>query len=142
MPRLVAAARLHRRQNAHYARMIPAFLQHFLDPILLAETFSAPYKFDLHDIIGREALHVLPKRLAHSLGPLGVVEDSDLVLVKVVGHPTGVAPSWYRPLDDDPVIAGKNSDDLIPVPLRQKFDAHCGIVTDFPVWFRLCRVRA
>src|ERR1051325_1813292 len=84
MPRLVAAARLHRRQNAHYARMIPAFLQHFLGPILLPETFSAPYKFDLHGIIGREALHVLPKRLAHSLGPLGVVEDSDLVLVKVM----------------------------------------------------------
>src|SRR5271169_799655 len=121
--------------------MIPAFAQNLLDSILLAKTLFAPYKFDLDGVIGGESLHVLAKRLAQRLRPLGVVEDPDLVLVKVVGHPAGVTPPGYGPLDDDPVVAGENPRDLVLVPLRQKFDAHSGIVANFPVWFRLCRVR-
>jgi hypothetical protein len=47
-----------------------------------------------------------------------------------------------RALDDDPVITGRNPSDFVFVPLCQEFDAYSGIVTDFPVWFRLCGVRS
>jgi hypothetical protein len=30
------------------------------------------------------------------------------VLVKIVGHPRRITPPRYRPLDDDPVVAGEN----------------------------------
>jgi hypothetical protein len=43
--------------------------------------------------------------------------------------------------NDDPVVAGKNRIDLSLVPFRLQFDAHSGIVTGFPVWLQLCRVR-
>jgi hypothetical protein len=33
-------------------------------------------------------------------------------------------------LDDDPVVAGQGPGDLGRVPIRQQFDAHCGIITN------------
>src|SRR5438128_106542 len=141
VPRLIAAAWLHGGKNANHARLFAAFRQDLLDPILLAETLLAPHELDLDAVVGRDTLHVLPKRLPQRLGPLGVVEDPDLVFVKIVGHPAGVAPARHCPLDDDPVVAAENPSDLVFVPFRQQFDAHGGIVTDFPVWFRLRRVR-
>jgi hypothetical protein len=67
---------------------------------------------------------------AQRFGPLGVVEDADLVRVEVVGHATGVAPLRRRPLKDDPVVAGENASDLALVALCQEFHAHPGIITD------------
>jgi hypothetical protein len=117
MPGLVAAARLHSRKNAHCARMLPALGQNRFHPILLPETLSAPHKFDLDPVIGRDSLHVFAKRLAQWLGPLWVVENSDLVLVNVVSHPAGIAPPRYGLLDDDPVVAAENPSDLIFIPV-------------------------
>ena len=64
VPWFVAAARLHRRQNAHYTRMLPALLHDRFHPIFLPETLPAPHKLDLDSGIGGDALHVLAKRLA------------------------------------------------------------------------------
>ena len=92
VPRLVRPARLHRRQNAHQPGLFPALVQHFFDPLLLAELLLASNELDLHPVFGGDTLHVLSNGIPQRLGPLGVVEDADLVLVKVVGHPLGVAP--------------------------------------------------
>src|SRR5262249_34913554 len=95
-----------------------------------AELLLTSNKFDLDSVRGGDTLHVLPNGVAQRLCPLRVVENADLVLVEVVRHALGVAPLWNRPLDDDPVVAGKNASDLALVPLGQEFDAHSGIITD------------
>src|SRR5262249_46736285 len=130
MPRLVATTGLHRGQNAHQSRLFSTLVQHLFDPFLLAELLLTSNKFDLDSVFVSDTLHVLPNGLAQRLCPLRVVENADLVLVEVVRHALGVAPLWNRPLDDDPVVAGKNASDLALVPLGQEFDAHSGIITD------------
>src|ERR1039457_4623138 len=113
MPGLVAAARLHSRKNAHHAGMLAALLQKLFDPVFLPKALLSAHKLDRHPLFGGDPLHVCPQRLAQRLGPLGVIEDPELVLVEVVGHPAGVTPAGHRPLDDDPVVAGENPSDLI-----------------------------
>jgi hypothetical protein len=81
----------------------------------------------------------LAQLISQRLGPLWVIEDPQLALVKIVGHPAGATPARYRALNEDPVIAGKNAHDLVFVPFGQQLDAHSG--NAFPVWFRLRRVR-
>src|SRR5215471_12222086 len=130
MPRLVATTGLHRGQNAHQSRLFSTLVQHLFDPFLLAELLLTSNKFDLDSVFVSDTLHVLPNGLAQRLCPLRVVENADLVLVEAVRHALGVAPLWNRPLDDDPVVAGKNASDLALVPLGQEFDAHSGIITD------------
>jgi hypothetical protein len=97
--------------------MLSPLVQYLFDAVFLAEAVPAPHKLDLHSILDGDALHVGPKLVAHRLGPLGVVEHPDLMLVKEAGHPGRVTPPRYRSLDDNPVIAAENSGDLIPVPL-------------------------
>lgn len=118
MPGLVAAARLHRPQNADYAGLFAALHQDFLDPIFLPETLPAAHELNLDGVVGRDTFHVLAQRLAQRLGPLGIVEDPDAVGVKIACDPAGVAPTRHRPLDNDPVVARQNPGDLILIPLR------------------------
>jgi hypothetical protein len=98
--------------------LFAAFPQDFLDSIFLAELFGAPHELDLDGVIGGNLLHVLTQRVAQRLGPLWVVKDPDLMDVIVVGHPTGVTPPRDGPLNNNPVVAGEDSCDLIFVPLR------------------------
>jgi hypothetical protein len=111
--------------------VLPSLLQDLLDPVFFAKALPAAHKLDLHSILRGDALQVLAKLLSQRLGPLWVIEDPQLVLVKIVGHPAGVTPARYRALNEDPVIAGKNARDLIFVPCGQQFDAHSGIVMHF-----------
>src|ERR1700722_14850661 len=141
MPGFVAPAGLHGGQDTHHAGMLAAFLQNRLHPVFFPKALLAPDELDLHPIFGSDSLHVFAQAIAQRFGPLRVIENPDPLLVEVCGHPAGITPPWHRTLDDDPVITGKNSSDFVFAPLRQEFDAHSGIVTDFPVWFRLCRVR-
>src|SRR5208283_43331 len=119
------------RQNAHHSRVLPSFLQDLHDPVFFAKALPAAHKLDLQSILRGDSLHVLAKLVSQRLGPLWVIEDAQLVLVKIVGHPAGVTPAWYRALNEDPVIAGKNAHDLVFVPFGQQLDAHSGIVTHF-----------
>src|SRR5712691_10756749 len=130
MPRFVGAAGLHYRQNAHQSRLFPTLLQHLLDPLLLAKLLLASNKLDFHAVFGSDALHVFPNGVSQRLCPPGVVEDADLVLIKIVRHALGVAPLRKRLLDDDPAVAGEHTGDLALVPFCQEFDAHSGIITD------------
>src|SRR6516165_7921963 len=90
--------------------------------LLLTELLFAANEHDLRPAFGGDPLHVLPNGIAQRLSPLGVVENADLVLVKVVGHAFGIAPLRH------PVIAGENASDLALVPLGQQLYAHSGII--------------
>src|SRR5215469_1872769 len=98
--------------------------------LLLTELLLAANEHNLHPVFGRDLLHVLPDGIAQWLRPFGVVENADLVLVKVVRHAFGVAPLRQCPLHDDPVIAAENASNLALVPLGQEFNAHSGIISD------------
>ena len=98
--------------------------------LLLTELLLAANEHNLYPVFGRHSLHVLPDGIAQWLRPLGVVENADVVLVKVVRHTFGVAPLRQCPLHDDPVIAGENASNLALVPLGQEFNAHSGIISD------------
>src|SRR5215470_13480482 len=98
--------------------------------LLLTELLLAANEHNLHPVFGRDLLHVLPDGIAQWLRPFGVVENADLVLVKVVRHAFGVAPLRQCPLHDDPVIAAENASNLALVPLDQEFNAHSGIISD------------
>ena len=117
MPWLVAPTWLHGGENTHHARLFSALLQNLLDPVFLAQAFPAAHELDLDPVFGGDTLHVCAQRLAQRLGPLRVVEDPDLVLVEVFGHPAGIAPPRYRALNNDPVVTGENPSDLVFVPL-------------------------
>src|SRR5215831_10439657 len=98
---------------------------------LLAEFLLAPYKYDLHLVLGGYPLHVLPDRITQWLGPFGVVENADPMLVAVVRHALCVAPLRYCSLHDDPVVTGKNASNPALVPFRQKLNAHLSIIPAF-----------
>ena len=128
MPRLVAAAGFHRRQDTHDSGLFPSLVQHWSHMLLLTELLFAANEHDLRPVCGGDPLHVLPNGIAQRLSPFGVVENADLVLVAVVRHAFGIAPLRQRALDDDPVIAGENASDLALVPLGQQLHAHSGII--------------
>src|SRR6266699_3679621 len=44
-----------------------------------------------------------------AVGPLRIVEDPNLVRVKIARHPRRVTPPGYRALDDDPVVTGEQA---------------------------------
>ena len=64
VPRLIAATRLHRRQDTNHARLLAALLQYLLDPLFLAKLLGAPHELDPDGIIGGNLLHVLAQRIA------------------------------------------------------------------------------
>src|SRR6516164_9622353 len=129
MPRLVAAAGFHRRQDTHDSGLFPSLVQHWSHMLLLTELLFAANEHDLRPVCGSDPLHVLPNGIAQRLSPLGVVENADLVLVKVVRHAFGITPLRQRALDDDPVIAGEDASDLALVPVCQPWHAHSGILS-------------
>ncbi len=60
-----------------------------LHPVFLANTALAQ-EVDLDPVFGRQSFGVLPKRVPERLGELRVVEDPNLPLVQLRGHPLGV----------------------------------------------------
>jgi len=105
MPRLVAAAGLHGRQDPHDSGLFPSLVQHWSDLLLWTELLVAAKEHDLRPVSGRAPLQVLSDDIAPWLCPLGVVENADLVLVNVVRDAFGITPLRQRALDDDPVIS-------------------------------------
>src|SRR4051812_20203804 len=97
MPGLIAAARLHRRQNAHQPRRLASLLQNLFHPLLFAKAPLAAHELDLDFALGSQTFHVLPNGIPQRLRPFGVVENAELVLVEnnlsCRSHNTISAPS-------------------------------------------------
>ena len=79
MPRLVAAAGFHRRQDTHDSGLFPSLVQHWSHMLLLTELLLAANEHDLRPVSGGDPLPVLSDDTAPWLCPLGVVENADLV---------------------------------------------------------------
>src|SRR5262249_35906517 len=63
VPGLVGATRLHGREDAHQARVIPPLREDFLDPIFFAEILFAD-EHDLQTVLGGESFGVLSQGVA------------------------------------------------------------------------------
>jgi hypothetical protein len=107
--------------------MVAALGQHRLDPVFLPHVAFAQ-ELDLDPVLSRQSLGILAQRVAKRLGELGIVEDPDLSLVQIRGHPLGKADLRQRAEQQEPVPAGKHPRDLRRVAFRQQRQAHSGII--------------
>ena len=120
VPRLIAVAHLHRRDDVHQARMRPARRQNLGHDIFLTDIV-------LRDVLNRNAGRggQRCRRLAHPVaqrrGKLrGIIKDPDTARLEYFGHPLGEARSRQRAGDDNAVVARQNPGEPIMVPIRQK----------------------
>src|SRR5262245_4124991 len=117
VPRLVATARLHGREDVHQARMIAPLLHPLGNYVLLAYMGFADV-LDAHPSSSGQLLRSHPHLVAKLKGKLRIIENADPACIEKPRHPLGVAGLWYRAADQDPVIARQNPSQVISVPLR------------------------
>ena len=108
VPWLVCRAGLHRREDAHQSRVLSAFLQQFLHPVLFAEVPLAD-EFDFNTRPGCHLLGVLPNPVAERLGELWIVEDPDLSFKQQRCHPSGETDSRQCAENQHPVKTAQHS---------------------------------
>src|SRR5215469_9233243 len=118
VPRLVAVAGFHCRDDMHQAGMIAAVGKHLGDDVLLAD-------MALGNVLdgyaggtgqcGSAGAHPIPQRFSKSR----IVEDPDLPSREKCRHSLRIADPRQGARDDDPVIAGEHASEALAVPLRQ-----------------------
>ena len=123
VPRLIGAARLHRRKHVNQARMIAAILQDFPHPLFLAEVVFSD-ELDLQPGLGGKSFSVFPNLVTKRLRPFGIIENPDTVGVEKTGHALGVANTGNGPGDDNAVPAGKNPCDFIRMSSKKQIHGH------------------
>jgi len=116
VPRLVCRAGLHRREDAHQSRVLSAFLQQFLHPVLFTEVPLAD-EFDFDTRPGCHLPGVLPDPVAERLGELRIVEDPDFSFKQKRRHPSGETDSRQCAENQHPVKAAQHSRYLCGVSL-------------------------
>ena len=144
VPRLVAIARLHRRDHMHQARVRPASRQNLGHHVFLTD-------IALGDVLdGNAGSGGQPRRrLAHPVaqrrGKLRrIVEHPDAARVENPGHPFGEARSRQCAGDDDPVVARQNSSEPFTIPIRKQprhVPLRSAASVNLPLWLRLRRLR-
>ncbi len=98
--------------------MIPPLGQDLLDAVFVADIALAE-KLDLDSVVGRQPLGILAKLVAERLGEFRIVEDPNLALVQIRGHPSGIADLWQGAEQQDAVPTTQYSGDLVAVISRQ-----------------------
>jgi hypothetical protein len=71
------------------------------------------------------------KLLSEFIGPLVKIENSHLMPMEEGGHPVSITPHWNSALDDEAIIAGEYSDNLVGIALDQ---VHRPPPSDKEVW--------
>ena len=119
MPRLVGAARLHRRDDMHQAGVIATPFQHLRHDRFLADVA-------LGDVLDRDPrlrcqrCRPLAHAVAQRRGKLRVIEDANPDGVEKPRHSLGVAHRGKRPGHHHPVVTGQHAGDPIVIALRER----------------------
>ncbi len=108
MPRPIARARLHGRQNMHKARRIASLSKHLLHQRLLADVAFADM-LNLNPGRSTNFQGTCSNALTQWLGKLGVVKDADAPAVQETGHAACVARPRHRAGDHHAVVARQYS---------------------------------
>jgi len=103
--------------------VLPSPLQDLLDLVFFAKVPLAD-EIDLQAVIGCEALSVLAQFIPQRLSKARLVEDTDVVSIQIGGHSIRVAETWKSALDQNPVVTGKHTGNLLGMPLGQQSHGH------------------
>src|ERR1700730_5927626 len=119
MPRLVGAARLHRRDDMYQAGVFATSFQHLRHDGFLADVA-------LGDVLDRDPrlrcqrCRPLAHAVAQRRGKLRVIEDANPDRVEKLRHSRGVAHRGKRPGHHHPVVTGQHAGDPIVIALRER----------------------
>src|SRR3954447_2951604 len=111
VPWLVGGARLHGRQDAHQPGLIPTLSQELFHPVLFPKV-SPVHVLDRDSALGGPPIGVLSPPIPERFGKTRVVENPNLPLVQIGGHPSSETNLRKRPEHHHPVEAGQNSRNL------------------------------
>ncbi len=146
VPRLVARAGLHRRDDVHQPGCIATRLQHACHQIFLADVALVDV-LDLDAGGSADLLRAHTDAFAQRFGEPGVVEYANAVGVQKTRHARCVARAGQRARDQDSVKARQHAVQIRRVTLNQ-IGLHGSLrhrmATQhivLPVWFRLVRLR-
>src|SRR6266481_2350183 len=119
MPRLVGAARLHRRDDMHQAGVFTTSFQHLRHDRFLADVA-------LGDVLDRDPrlrcqrCRPLAHAVAQRRGKLRVIEDANPDRVEKLRHSRGVAHRGKRPGHHHPVVTRQHAGDPIVIALAER----------------------
>ena len=119
MPRLVRAARLHRRDDMDQAGVIAAPFQHLGNDRFLAD-MTLGNVLDLDARCRRQPGRCFAHTLTQLHGKSRIVEDAHAPGADKPRHSIGVAHRRKRARHHNPIVARQNSCDPITVALRQR----------------------
>ena len=84
----------------------PRWASRGLHQLFFAYVFLADV-LDLHSVLSRQPLRILPQLFAERLGKARVVQDPHLVRLQVRGHPLGETDIRQGSKHQDAVVAGR-----------------------------------
>src|SRR5262245_40142176 len=123
VPGFIGGTTLHGRENPHQAGALSPPLQHRLDLVFFANIPLAD-EIDLQAVIPCEALSVLPQPIPQRFSKARIVEDTDVVSIQIRRHSVRIAETWKSALDQNPVVTGKHTGNLLGMPLGQQSHGH------------------
>lgn len=112
VPRLIGRTRLHRGEDMHQARMSAAFGDDGLDAFFLAKIIFGD-EFNFQTVVSRDGFSVLTQCIAQLVGPLGKIENPDIVVVEPAGRGARIANIHQGAVDNHTVVARKRKRNLI-----------------------------
>src|SRR5580700_4836265 len=145
VPGLVAVAGLHGRDHMHQAGMIPPLGQYLGDHLFLANVALGDV-LDRNPSLARNRRRPLTHPIPQRHAELRVDENAYALRIKNVGHASRKARPWKRSRDQNSIVAGQHTRDMLTIAFRQR-PRHAGLLPPHalrynnPVWFRLRRLR-
>src|SRR5580704_2762005 len=119
VPGLVAVAGLHGRDHMHQAGMIPPLGQYLGDHLFLANVALGDV-LDRNPSLARNRRSPLTHPIAQRHGELRVVENAYALRIKNVGHASRKARPRKRSRDQNSIVAGQHTRDMLAIPFRQR----------------------
>lgn len=125
VPRLIRAAGLHGGNHMHQSGMIATPLKHLGNDSLLAD-MRIGNELDCDTGFLRQGCRPIPYPVTQAFRKLRIIKDAPLVRAQKFRHPLCVAHRWQRPGDNNPVITGQNSGNLVAIAFNQRL-AHLNL---------------
>jgi hypothetical protein len=119
VPGLVGVAGLHGRDHMHQAGMIPPLVQYLGDHLFLANVALGDV-LDRNPSLARNRRCLLTHSITQRRSKLRVVENAYALRIKNVGHAPRKARPWKRPGNQNTIVAGQHTRDMLAIPFRQR----------------------
>jgi hypothetical protein len=115
----------------HQAGMIPPLGQYFGDHLFLANMALGDV-LDRNPRLARNRRRLLTHSITQRRGKLRVVENTYALRIKNVGHAPRKARPWKRSGNQNTIVAGQHTRDMLAIPFRQQ-PRHLGSPPPSPI---------